>query len=62
MQPHEIVIKIKPDGSIESTVQGVAGPSCEKLLEWLAELGEVTEEGHTPDYRKQANQTVRTGR
>lgn len=62
MAPHEIVIIVKPDGKIESTVEGISGPTCSELTKWLEELGVVEVDKPTPDYRKQANQTVRTGR
>ena len=56
--PHEIVIEIKPDGTIESTVQGVAGPSCAELTKWLEELGATEIDSPTGDWRKQPRQTV----
>jgi len=35
----DILIEIKPDGTLDSTVTGVAGPDCEKLQELFDELG-----------------------
>ncbi len=57
-QPHTIVIEIQPDGKIKGEVKGVAGAHCGPLSEWLDELGEVLEDRKTPDYYKQAQQTV----
>jgi len=47
----EIVINV--DGEIVSEVKGVLGPDCEGLADWLKELGAVTEDRKTPDYRRQ---------
>lgn len=57
-QPHEIVIVITPDGKIESTVNGVDGPSCAELTKWLEELGAVVEDNATGDYYKLPKQGV----
>jgi len=58
-KPHTLIIEIDPDGKLSGTVQGVAGPACTSLSAWLDELGQVTEDRHTPDYHK-PEQTVRT--
>lgn len=58
---HEIEVTITPEGKIVSEVRGVKGPSCTPLVEWLKELGHVTEDRKTPDYHK-PNQIVSTTR
>lgn len=55
---HEIKIEIKPDGTIESEVLGVAGPDCSKISAWLDDLGEVKEDRKTKDFYKQPAQKV----
>ncbi len=57
-QPHEIVILINPDGKIESTVNGVEGPTCSELTKWLEELGVVEVDSKTDDFRKQPKQAI----
>jgi hypothetical protein len=60
---YSIDIKINEQGEIESTVNGVQGPSCEDLTAWLEELGTTVEHRHTEDfYRRQTTATrVRVG-
>ncbi len=48
--PHKIAIVIKPDGEMHTEVQGVAGPACGPLGEWLDTLGKVVRDEHTDDY------------
>jgi hypothetical protein len=50
---YTIDIEINEEGEIESTVNGVMGPSCEELTQWLESLGDVTEHHRTPDYSRQ---------
>lgn len=57
-QPHTLEITIDPTGKITGEVKGVAGPHCGPLSQWLDELGHVTDDRQTPDYRKAP--TVRT--
>lgn len=58
----EIEIVIKPDGTVEEKVTGVAGSDCEKVTESIERaLGDVIERDHTPDYYNQsqgADETV----
>jgi uncharacterized surface protein with fasciclin (FAS1) repeats len=56
--PHEIKIVIKADGKIESTVNGVEGPSCAELTKWLEEMGSVEVDSPTGDFRKLPRQTI----
>lgn len=51
--PEYIEITIDEDGQIESEVHGVLGPDCERLVDWLDELGHVAETRRTPDYHRQ---------
>jgi len=57
-QPHTILIEIAPDGTLTGTVQGVAGPACTSISAWLDEIGEVTEDRHTADFRKPGSQAL----
>ena len=50
MPNHTIQIKITPEGVIKSEIHGVAGPGCEGLGNWLADLGTVEEDRPTDDY------------
>lgn len=62
MNQHTIIIEIGEDGSITGEVKGVTGKSCSDISKWLDELGEVTEDRHTPDYYKPDQSIRRTGK
>jgi hypothetical protein len=62
MTAHTIIIEIAPDGKVTGEVKGVTGKQCGSLTKWLDEIGEVLEDKHTPDYFKDAKQTVTTGK
>jgi len=49
-KPHSIEIEIAPDGTMESTVDGVAGPNCHELTLWLEQLGTVVEDRPTDEF------------
>jgi hypothetical protein len=50
----QIEFIIKPDGSVEERVTGVAGSSCEDITKAIEQaLGEVTGREHTPDYYRE---------
>lgn len=61
--PHVIDIEINEEGEITSTVNGVQGPSCEELTDWLEDLGETIEHRRTPGYyrQQQVGNRVRVG-
>jgi hypothetical protein len=47
----EIEFIIKPDGTVEEQVRGVAGPECEDITRGIERaLGEVAEREHTSEY------------
>jgi hypothetical protein len=48
--PHEIIIEITEEGEVKAQVEGVAGPGCGPLSEFLNALGVVIEDGETPDF------------
>ncbi len=56
--PPQIQIKIKPDGTIETVVNGVSGASCKDSTAWLLSLGSVTDEKPTDDYYKPDEQGI----
>ncbi len=57
----EIEIVIKPDGTVEEKVTGVAGAACEKATEAIERaLGDVVKREHTPDYYDQSQGTDET--
>lgn len=58
-KPHAIQIEIGPDGAIASTVEGLAGPTCEGLLDFLDELGTVVEHRRTAAYYRGAARAAR---
>jgi hypothetical protein len=54
----EIEFVIKPDGTVEERVTGVAGPDCEKVGEAIeAALGEITERERSSEYYDTAQNT-----
>jgi hypothetical protein len=61
----QIEFVIKPDGTVEERVTGVAGPDCEKVTAAIeSALGEVGKREHTSDYYgspQAAGETVSTG-
>ena len=59
-----IDISIDREGKVTAHVQGVKGPSCDDVIKWLRELGQVESETRTPDYFQRLVQvgTVQTGR
>lgn len=52
----QIKIKINPDGTIETIVQGVPGPSCKDVTAWLTTIGTVADEKPTDDYYRPEDQ------
>lgn len=58
MEPktYQIEIIIGKDGKVQSTVTGVAGPSCSGLADWIGRLGKVTEDENTEDFYKDDEQ------
>ena len=57
----DIVITIGPDGNVQLTVEGVAGPDCMDFTKFLEdELGDVTERTHTSEYYCNTEEVVET--
>jgi hypothetical protein len=57
----DIVITIGPDGNVQLTVEGVAGPDCMDFTKFLEdELGDVTERTHTSEYYCDTEEVVET--
>jgi len=57
----DIVITIGPDGNVQLTVEGVAGPDCMDFTKFLEdELGDVTERTHTSEYYCDTEEAVET--
>ena len=55
----DIIITIGPDGNVQLTVEGVAGPDCIDFTKFLEEeLGDVTERTHTGEYYCEAEEGV----
>jgi hypothetical protein len=51
MRKERIEYTIRPDGTVEERVEGIAGPRCELVTEGFEEsLGEVTERVYTAEY------------
>ena len=48
--PVTIDVEITPGGEVKTTVNGVSGPQCGPLSEFLNKLGEVVEDSPTPDF------------
>jgi hypothetical protein len=49
-QEFTLTVTIYPDGRVTGLVEGVKGPSCEKVSSALAALGREVEHHHTPDW------------
>ena len=57
----DIVITIGPDGNVQISVEGVAGPDCIDFTKFLEdELGDVAERTHTSEYYCESEQVVET--
>lgn len=57
----DIIITIGPDGNVQLTVEGVAGPDCIDFTKFLEdELGDVTERTHTSEYYCESESQVET--
>ena len=51
----KIIIKIHPDGRVESQTQNIKGKSCLKYLQPLEQLldAQVTDSNFTPEYQEE---------
>ena len=59
MNHERIKFRILQDGTVEETVEGINGSSCEKITEELEEkLGNLHHRIHTSDYYKQEVENV----
>ena len=59
MQYEKIRFRILQDGTVEETVEGIDGSSCEKITEELEEkLGNLHHRLHTSEYYKQEVENV----
>lgn len=48
---HRIVVRVKPDGTPEISVDGLAGASCKEITRALEQaLGQVKDDKKTPDF------------
>lgn len=56
VKEHTITFVIKLGGEMETTVEGIDGPECEKATEWLDRLGKVVRHEHTADYHAHVSQ------
>ena len=46
---YKVKFVVKKGGKIESTVEGIKGPSCLEKTAWLDNLGQVVEHEDTPE-------------
>jgi hypothetical protein len=60
----EIIVDIKPDGTIEAKGKGIKGKTCQDAMKFIEKLGLVTEQRKTSEYYQKAPQQnrLRTGR
>ncbi len=57
----EIEFTIQPDGSVEYTIRGIQGSSCEELSKIFESLGVVEKSVRTADYyEKETDTHIRT--
>lgn len=64
MQSQKIETSVHPDGTIEYTIKGVKGSSCESISSLLEQLGNLQTEERTAeyyDYGDNAHVTISTG-
>ena len=50
MAREEIEIEIRADGTVEYTIKGVKGSSCESISQLLEQLGHVEHEERTSEF------------
>lgn len=46
----QIIVTIKPDGSMSYKVNGVKGKSCKDLTKFIDEMGQVADTKTTPEF------------
>lgn len=46
---YRVKFVVKPGGRIETTVEGIKGPSCLEKTQWLEDLGKVEHIDDTPE-------------
>lgn len=58
--PHTIRLKLQNDGTLTAKVEGISGPGCQGVTDWLAALGEIIEDKKTGDFYNLATTTAKT--
>jgi len=46
---YKVKFVVKKGGKIESTVEGIKGPSCLAKTQWVNQLGKVVSDSDTPE-------------
>lgn len=56
----QLVIKIKPDGTVESQTRNIKGKACEKYISVLERLadGKTIDSDYTPEFYETENHIV----
>ena len=55
----QIEVEVGLGGTIDATVKGVEGPSCQGDLDWMSKLGIISKEEPTEDFCKNSPQRER---
>jgi hypothetical protein len=55
-----VEIRIKKDGKVEFTINGVKGSSCEEIHKALATLGKTVKDDKTGEYYEERYDVVKT--
>ena len=65
---YKVKFVVRKGGQIESTVEGIKGPSCLEKTQWLDNLGTVVEHSDTPEafeleeqIEEETDETITTG-
>jgi len=58
----DIEFVIRPDGTVEFTVKGIKGSSCEDVARLFEELGKKTGDDNTSEYYEKDTETRVTSR
>jgi len=60
--PHRIILTLQPDGTMKAKVEGITGPGCQGVTDWLHDLGEVVEDRKTAEFYSMVSTDDKAGR
>lgn len=59
--PHTIKLTLQKDGTLTAKVEGINGPGCQGVTDWLEQLGEIVERSPTAEFYSTATTATKTG-